>query len=89
MDKFLKVARIIKRREIAKELCDDGDVFSNGRKAKAMTEVNPGDHIVLHLGRHELEIVVKDVRPYAKKEETSNMYEIVRDVIHERGSENV
>ena len=84
MDKFLKVSRLIKRRETAKALCDDGDIFLNGRKAKAMSEVKPNDHIVLHLGRHEIEVVVHDVRPYAKKEEANSMYEIIKDEVHER-----
>jgi Ribosome-associated heat shock protein implicated in the recycling of the 50S subunit (S4 paralog) len=36
IDKFLKVTRLTKRRETAKELCDDGDIFINGKTAKAM-----------------------------------------------------
>jgi len=43
IDKFLKVTRLTKRRETAKELCDDGDVFINGKAAKAMSEVEAGD----------------------------------------------
>ena len=89
MDKFLKISRLIKRRETAKDLCDDGDVFKNGRKAKAMTEVEPGDRITLYLGRHEYEILVKEIRPYAKKEEAEAMYEITKDIVHERSHENV
>ncbi len=84
IDKFLKVSRIIKRRETAKDLCDDADVFVNGRRAKAALEVNAGDKVVLHLGRHEIEFVINDVRPFAKKDEASTMYTIVRDEIHER-----
>lgn len=88
MDKFLKVSRIIKRRETAKDLCDDGDIFINGKKAKAMTEVHENDHIVLLLGRHEIEVVVHEIRPYAKKEEANQMYEIIRDEVHERRAAN-
>ena len=89
MDKFLKISRLIKRRETAKDLCDDGDVFKNGKRAKAMTEVETGDRITLHLGRHEYEILVKEIRPYAKKEEAEAMYEIIKEVTHERREENV
>ncbi len=89
MDKFLKISRLIKRRETAKDLCDDGDVFKNGKRAKAMTEVEAGDRITLHLGRHEYEILVKEIRPYAKKEEAEAMYEIIKEVTHERREENV
>ena len=34
IDKFLKVSRIIKRRTVAKEVCDGGKVKVNGRVAK-------------------------------------------------------
>jgi ribosomal 50S subunit-recycling heat shock protein len=47
IDKFLKVARLTKRRETAKELCDDGDIFINGKVAKAMSEVAVGDTLDL------------------------------------------
>lgn len=39
IDKFLKVSRIIKRRTVAKEVCDGGKVKINGRVAKAGTDV--------------------------------------------------
>ena len=80
----MKISRLIKRRETAKDLCDDGDIFINGRKAKAMTEVKENDKVVLLLGRHEIEIVVNKILPYAKKEEASQMYTILRDEIKER-----
>ena len=35
IDKWLKVSRLTKRREVAKELCDDGDVLLNNKVAKA------------------------------------------------------
>ena len=44
-DKFLKVSRIIKRRTVAKEVCDGGKVKINGRVAKAGTDVAAGDEI--------------------------------------------
>ena len=34
LDKFLKVSRLLKRRSVAKEACDGGKVFVNGREAK-------------------------------------------------------
>lgn len=50
LDKFLKVSRLIKRRTLAKEVCDGGGVEVNRRPAKAGTEVKPGDVITLKLG---------------------------------------
>src|SRR5574344_1993949 len=45
LDKYLKVSRLIKRREAAKEFIDKGYVRLNGKVAKPSTEVKPGDRI--------------------------------------------
>lgn len=50
LDKFLKVARIIKRRTVAKEVCERGLASVNGRPAKAGTVLKPGDVVFLKLG---------------------------------------
>jgi ribosomal 50S subunit-recycling heat shock protein len=85
IDKFLKVTRLTKRRETAKELCDDGDVFINGKVAKAMGEVEAGDTLLLLLGRHKITAKVLSIREFARKEEASKMYEIISDEVGERG----
>jgi ribosomal 50S subunit-recycling heat shock protein len=85
IDKFLKVSRLTKRRETAKELCDDGDVSINGKNAKAMSEVAVGDMLVLLMGRHKITAKVLSIREFAKKEEASKMYEIISDEVGERG----
>jgi ribosomal 50S subunit-recycling heat shock protein len=86
IDKFLKVTRLVKRRETAKELCEDGDVLLNGKPAKAMSEVNAGDLLTLVLGRHTIVAKILDVRPFANKETASSLYEIVSDTIAERST---
>ena len=42
LDKYLKVARIIKRRTVANEACDAAHVTANGRPAKASYDVKVG-----------------------------------------------
>lgn len=84
IDKFLKVTRLVKRRETAKELCDDNDVLINGRVAKPMSEVKEGDTFVLRLGRHKIEAKVVSVRPFTKKEDAPKMYQIITDEVGER-----
>lgn len=84
VDKFLKVSRLIKRREVAKQLCDAGDVMVNGKLAKPSTEINPGDRVCIKLGRHRIEAVIKEVRPYANKSNAEELYEIVSDTVEER-----
>jgi len=88
IDKFLKVSRLVKRRETAKELCDDGDVMINGKKAKASSEVVPSDIVSIRLGRHDIEIEVLEVRGFANKEQAHSLYSVHSDVTKER-KENV
>lgn len=84
IDKFLKVSRLSKRRETAKELCLDGDILINGKKAKAMSEVNVGDKLVIKLGRHTIEAEVLSIKPFANKETASTMYRVISDETSER-----
>ena len=50
LDKFLKVARVIKRRTIANEAADSGRVSVNGKQAKASYEVKVGDIVEIAFG---------------------------------------
>jgi len=47
LDKYLKVSRIIKRRTVAKDVCDGDKVSLNHRLVKPSAQVNPGDIITL------------------------------------------
>ena len=88
LDKFLKVSRLVKRREVAKELCDDGDVAINGKIAKPSAEVAPGDKLTLQLGRHTLTAEVLETRPYANKNQAGELYRILSDEVKERTEED-
>ena len=79
LDKYLKVARVIKRRTIAKDILDLGFVKINDRVAKPSTEVKVGDKLELTLGERVLVIEVKAINPYSKKENSSEMFEIIED----------
>ena len=43
IDKYLKVSRIIKRRTIANEACDQGRITANGKVVKASYDVKEND----------------------------------------------
>mgnify|MGYP000031295817 FL=1 len=58
LDKYLKTARILKRRTVSKELADNQRVFVNGKVAKPSTEVKVGDIIKVAFGYRELTIRV-------------------------------
>ena len=48
IDKFLNSVNIVKRRSIADEMCKEGVVFVNGKKAKSSKDVKTGDIIEIH-----------------------------------------
>ena len=54
LDLFLKETRLIKRRTIAKELCDAGKVFINDKVSKPSAEVKENDVITLKVGLKEI-----------------------------------
>ncbi len=45
LDAFLKKTHLLKRRELARELCDEGMVRVNGTPRKASTEIKAGDEL--------------------------------------------
>lgn len=81
LDKYLKVARILKRRVVAKELAENGRLIINNRVAKASTEVKVGDEIQIVFGHRTLKIRVLDIKEHIKKEESFSLYEVVEDLV--------
>ena len=61
LDKYLKVSRLIKRRTVANEACDNERVSVNGRVQRASYEVKPGDKIAIRFGARTLEVEVLSV----------------------------
>ncbi|MFA5524699.1 MAG: RNA-binding S4 domain-containing protein [Tissierellales bacterium] len=74
IDKFLKNARIIKRRTIAKEACEQGRVIVNGREAKPGTELSLGDKIEIIFGTNTMKIEVLQLLEHVTKETAEEMY---------------
>ena len=58
LDIFLKTSRLIKRRSVAKELCDRGKVEVGGAPAKAGREIKAGDVLTMALPRRKLTVEV-------------------------------
>ena len=61
LDKYLKVARLIKRRTVANEACDAGRVTVNGKPARASYDVKVGDIIEISMGKSPLKARVLSV----------------------------
>ena len=79
LDKFLKVSRIIKRRSIAKEVADNQRIEVNGRVAKSSTKLEIDDIITIMFGNKVLTIKVLELLDSTKKEDASNMFEILEE----------
>ncbi|HOJ47616.1 MAG TPA: RNA-binding S4 domain-containing protein [Bacillota bacterium] len=77
LDKYLKVSRIIKRRTVANEACDNSYVTVNGRPAKASYEVKIGDIIEIKYGNRTTKFKVLSIDEHAKKANASEMYEVL------------
>lgn len=77
VDKFLKNSRIIKRRQVAKEACENERVKINDRIAKAGSEVEKGDIIEITFGKSILKVKVLDLIDGAKKNTADSMYEVI------------
>lgn len=74
LDKFLKVARVIKRRTVANEIADKGRVFVNGKQVKPSYEVKIGDIVEIQFGEKisKFEII------YIPKVQTKDMPEMIK-----------
>ena len=77
LDKFLKVARVIKRRTIANEACDAGKVLVNGKNARASYDVKVGDVVEVNLGAKAMKFEVLQVSEFVKKEEADKLYRVL------------
>ena len=61
LDKFLQLTGLVKRRTLAKELCDAGRVKVNGKIAKPSTEIRIGDVIEGDVGWERWEVRVLQI----------------------------
>ena len=75
LDKYLKVARLIKRRTVANEACDAGRVLLNDRTARASADVKAGDVITIQFGNRDVKVKVLSVQETVRKEEATEMFE--------------
>lgn len=74
LDKYLKVSRLIKRRTVANEACDNGRVLLNGKIARASAEVKPGDVIEISFGNRSTKAEVLRVQETIHKEDAGEMF---------------
>ena len=74
LDKFLKVSRLIKRRTVANEACDNGLVTVNGKPARASYDVKVGDRVEISMGTRTVAVEVLEVSDNVRKDDAAGMY---------------
>ena len=80
VDVFLKQSRLVKRRTLAKELCDEGAVTLNGQPASAGKQVAPGDRMTVRIWDRLLTIEIKRVpERVPSSREAREIYELVSE----------
>ena len=79
LDKDLKVSRLIKRRTVANEACDNERVTVNGRVARASYDVKVGDVITIRFGQKALSVEVLSVADNVGKADAAAMYREATD----------
>ena len=77
LDKYLKVSRIIKRRTVAKEACENGRVTINNKVAKASTDVKENDIIEIKFASRSLKAKIINIAEHVRKEDAKDMYVII------------
>ena len=74
LDKYLKVSRLINRRTVANEACDNERVSVNGRVQRASYDVKVGDKISIRFGERTVSVEVVSVQDNVGKAEAAAMY---------------
>lgn len=77
LDKFLKVSRIIKRRTVAKEVCDTGRVLINGKPSKPGAEVKIDDILEIQYASGSIKATILNISEHVTKESAKEMYTII------------
>lgn len=74
IDKYLKVSRLIKRRTIAKDACDNGKILINDKPAKAGTDIAVNDIITIIFGEKKTRYQVLKIANSVKKDDAVTLY---------------
>ena len=79
LDKFLKVARLIKRRTVAQDACKGDRVTVNGREVKPAYRVKVGDIIEITFHNRATRVRVKELNAHVGAGQADTLYEIIED----------
>ena len=74
LDKFLKITRVIKRRTIAKELADNGNIIIDGEAKKSSYNVKKGDILEIKYFNKNIKVKTKELPPETLRKELIEEY---------------
>lgn len=74
LDKFLKITRVIKRRTIAKELADNGNIIIDGEARKSSYNVKKGDILEIKYFNKNIKVKIKELPPETLRKELIEEY---------------
>jgi len=77
VDKFLKIARLIKRRTVAKSAADGNRVSVNGKSVKPAYSLKIGDEITITFGSSELKVRIKSLDEKTSRVSPESLYEVI------------
>lgn len=77
IDKYLKVTRLIKRRTVANEACDQGRITVNGKVVKASYDVKENDILEIRMGERIIKVQVTAVAEHVLKNDASSLYKVL------------
>ena len=74
LDKFLKITRVIKRRTVAKELADNGNIIVDGDAKKSSYSVKKGDILEIKYINKNIKVKIKELPPETLRKELIEEY---------------
>ena len=77
VDKYLKVSRLIKRRTVAHDACEESRIYVNGKESKPGKDIKIGDEIRIVFGNSEVKVRVLATPDHIGKDDASSLYEVI------------
>ncbi len=77
LDKYLKVARLIKRRTVAQDACKGDRVTVNGREVKPAYRVKVGDIIEITFHNKSTKVQVCAIAEHVGADQADSLYTVI------------
>jgi len=76
LDLFLKATKLVKRRAVARQLCEGGRVLVNGYESKPSKVVKRGDVLLVLFASNNLKIEIIDIPFSHKNVDAASLYRV-------------